>query len=552
MIGGDDELHLLDLLGGFRLRSRNNLTVFIPSKKSRALIGILALSREGERSRIWLQNILWCRCQRAEAQNSLRRELSNLRSLLLSAAPDLLEISRDTIKLRLDRCRIDAFAPDADMQRLLEGLDLAGEEEFEDWLRKARTGPTPSYLPAAQPKPDRSFQGYRTQDHRLVVTIKLEPWHDGGADAEFLPELLRQTMSLGLQESGYFRINAAASADASEETPDIHLRIKTRAKGDELALIIMASLATTGELLFTMQDVVAIEPHTWNTTIGKVHAVAAICIDRIVDKCIVNAGLRDERHRARKELLSAIEQMFSLNREKVTASRTTLLLAQGLENQSTFHAWKAYQAIFRHDLAHDYNYSVTLEQCREDLDVALCLDPFNGVTLSLGAHINAFLFRDMERAWELLERAASIGTRNIMYFDARALLLYYSGRYNQARDTAWQAASLGHNLSFRYCFSTSLSMIEAVSGNLDTAIAHGRKALALEPLGKQFSYPPTLRFLGAALAHGGYRDEARQAFSLLGNANEQPIERILGTTGGTLPGVGGTEFIRSAISSAGL
>jgi TolB-like protein/Flp pilus assembly protein TadD len=141
-------LFTLSLLGPFRLQRPDGERIEIPSKKGLALIAMLAMAEEGERTRSWLQDKLWGRRQHAEARGSLRRELSNLRKLLNQdqAAEPLLLFERDRVRLRIDLIEIDARRPagahagDAPSIRgeFLEGLDIPGEEGFEDWLREQR------------------------------------------------------------------------------------------------------------------------------------------------------------------------------------------------------------------------------------------------------------------------------------------------------------------------------------------------------------------------------------------------------------------------------
>jgi TolB-like protein/predicted Zn-dependent protease len=130
----------LGLLGPFRLLTPDGERIEIPSKKGVAVIAMLAMAKDGERTRGWLQDKLWGKRQHAEARGSLRRELSNLRKLLNRDAESLLICERDRVRLRLDLINVDArIAPDPALAGdFLEGLDIAGEDGFEEWLREQR------------------------------------------------------------------------------------------------------------------------------------------------------------------------------------------------------------------------------------------------------------------------------------------------------------------------------------------------------------------------------------------------------------------------------
>jgi DNA-binding SARP family transcriptional activator len=131
----------LDLLGSFRLVDPNGHRILLASKRSRVLLAMLATSRLGERSRRWLQERLWGSRDRCNAQASLRRELSNLRRLLNSERGNLLIIEREAVLLDLDMIVVDVRDPArvaSSRDDFLEGVDIACEEEFEDWLREER------------------------------------------------------------------------------------------------------------------------------------------------------------------------------------------------------------------------------------------------------------------------------------------------------------------------------------------------------------------------------------------------------------------------------
>src|SRR5689334_20774235 len=102
---GAEEQFTLSLLGPFRLIAPGGERVEVASRKGRALIAMLAMANEVERARRWLQEKLWGTRQQAQAASSLRRELSDLRSLLNVAtkrgAGPLLITGNDRVRLDL-------------------------------------------------------------------------------------------------------------------------------------------------------------------------------------------------------------------------------------------------------------------------------------------------------------------------------------------------------------------------------------------------------------------------------------------------------------------
>ena len=134
----------LNLLGSFGLYDPQGVRVEIPSRKSVALLGLLATSRDGARSRTFLQDMLWGSRSPAQAQASLRRELSNLRHCVNGGSQELIVTQHSRVSLRLDALDIDILSLSKLAAGLpkdavfLEGVDLQAEDGFEDWLREQR------------------------------------------------------------------------------------------------------------------------------------------------------------------------------------------------------------------------------------------------------------------------------------------------------------------------------------------------------------------------------------------------------------------------------
>jgi TolB-like protein len=131
--------YVLSLLGPFRLSAPDGQRIDVSSKKGQALIAMLAMAGGGERTRSWLQMQLWGSRGADQAQASLRSELSGLRNRVNAGSQPLLMADHSRIWLDLSLVEIDARSGvDAMGEEFLEGLDVAGEDGFEDWLREER------------------------------------------------------------------------------------------------------------------------------------------------------------------------------------------------------------------------------------------------------------------------------------------------------------------------------------------------------------------------------------------------------------------------------
>jgi TolB-like protein len=129
-------------MGTFRLVGPDGARIDIASRKGMAMVAMLALAQDGERTRGWLQEKLWGQRDRPQAQGSLRRELTLLREYLNTGRKPALMCERQWVRLDLSQFDIDALTlrpAGGAAGEFLEGFDLAGEEGFEDWLREQRS-----------------------------------------------------------------------------------------------------------------------------------------------------------------------------------------------------------------------------------------------------------------------------------------------------------------------------------------------------------------------------------------------------------------------------
>lgn len=124
------------LWGAFRLYDAAGERIHLSSKKATALLAMLATAPGGERTRSWLQDRLWGSRQKEQAQQSLRRELAEIRKLL-AEHPDLIAADRDRVRMDMGQVKVDRSDGIAGAV-FLEGIDLPGEDGFEEWLRDQR------------------------------------------------------------------------------------------------------------------------------------------------------------------------------------------------------------------------------------------------------------------------------------------------------------------------------------------------------------------------------------------------------------------------------
>lgn len=143
----NDPSHLT-LFGGFSLTASTGEPVAVSSRKAQVLISYLAHRSGQPIPRTKLAAMFWSETSESEARHSLRQCLLVLRQTL-AAAPGLLDIGPEAVRLRRDRVATDALefegliakgteeslgrAIDLYRGEFLEGIHLAGEP-IDEWI----------------------------------------------------------------------------------------------------------------------------------------------------------------------------------------------------------------------------------------------------------------------------------------------------------------------------------------------------------------------------------------------------------------------------------
>ena len=170
---------------------------FLPrGRKTRGLLACLCLA-QGERvSRSRLVGLLWDRSGEAQARMSLRQSLSELNSIVNRHVPALVEIERDSVRIVVRKCWVDALAifhASADTaaqtstlvepysERLLEDLD-GMTPSFDQWLTAERTRFEDHVRKILEAELERLTEQNANPEMRAAAArrlINFEPTHEG-------------------------------------------------------------------------------------------------------------------------------------------------------------------------------------------------------------------------------------------------------------------------------------------------------------------------------------------------------------------------------------
>jgi TolB-like protein/DNA-binding SARP family transcriptional activator len=170
---------------------------FLPrGRKTRGLLACLCLAHGELISRSRLLGLLWDRSAEPQARMSLRHSLSELNSIVNRYVPGLVEIGRDSIRIDVRKCWVDALgiieaSADATSdtsnliqpysERLLEDLDGIAPS-FDQWLAAERTRFEDRVRKIFEAELDRLAEQNATPEVRAAAArrlINFEPTHEG-------------------------------------------------------------------------------------------------------------------------------------------------------------------------------------------------------------------------------------------------------------------------------------------------------------------------------------------------------------------------------------
>jgi TolB-like protein/DNA-binding SARP family transcriptional activator len=186
------------LVGTMRAVGPGGIDLLPRGRKTRGLLAYLCLA-QGERvSRNRLIGLLWDRSADAQARMSLRQSLSELNGVVNRHVPGLVVIDRDSVRIDVERCWVDALAileasvdpandstnlVQPDGGRLLEDLDGVSPS-FDHWLAAERSRFEDRVRKILEAELDHLIEQNAKPEVRAAAArrlINFEPTHEGAA-----------------------------------------------------------------------------------------------------------------------------------------------------------------------------------------------------------------------------------------------------------------------------------------------------------------------------------------------------------------------------------
>lgn len=150
--------------------------------------------------------------------------------------------------------------------------------------------------------------------------------------------------------------------------------------------------------------------------------------------------------------------------------------------------------------------TVDAERAWRAATTAIELDPNDAFCLSVAAHIEAFLRKNLDTAADMFDRALSLNENCAFAWGVSGATYSFLGRPDEALERLRNAWRLSPFDPMNFFFCTVAGLAEIISGRYDQAVGWLRKSERLNP-----RFAATLRTLVAALALSGDVEGAKVA-----------------------------------------
>ena len=252
------------LVGNMRAVAPDGADFLPRGRKTRGLMAFLCLA-QGERiSRSRLVGLLWDRSGEAQARMSLRQSLSELNSIVNRHVPGLVEIDRESVRLDVSKCWVDALAileASADAathtgslvepysERLLEDLDGI-TPSFDQWLTAEGTRFEDRVRKILEAELDRLTEQNARPEVRAAAArrlINFEPTHEGAVRSMMKAFAQMGDRAQAIREFERCRqmLQRMLDLPPSKETVAVYEAI--RIESTEMAFAVVSHERTSGE-----------------------------------------------------------------------------------------------------------------------------------------------------------------------------------------------------------------------------------------------------------------------------------------------------------------
>jgi len=527
----------------------------ITSKKGRVLLAMMLTANDAERSRIWLQNILW---SRGSSPESLRRELAALRASLSTHSDQVFprNTPRDVIRINSALFATDISSSHShDGALFLEGMSFEREPLIEKWIVETRhrlTQPSPEQRNLTVPEHDvktKSNTSFKLvkEDRRSVsqrsgrigIGVNEVQWDiSAGAQAQLKPivhEILSRINRVLISTGGIDVFDFTVNKNMPDMTrmpsiDEMHVSTSIRVSQTFSGIFVTLTLSDhkTNQVLCIRKFELATDANGQSIVSEEnIKFFVAESADEISLLLVKNKiGSSNETTSLIARIHEAVYSMFGLSDTGIDVSEKNLDAILDQDSEGIVHAWRAFLCTQKMDDPRLNSLQALREEAESFANKALSINPYNALVRSLLTHVYSFVLNDFESANEHLNAAKDLYSDHLVTFDAESMLKLYTGNLDQSFMAAQSAAKIGRFLPFRYLFMTSLCMIHSKRGDYVNSIQAGEHALKIHPPKATRVYSPTIRYLSESYARNGQSDHADKLLSELSEKGKLVVHQL--------------------------
>lgn len=491
----------LFLSGVFRLEDKDGERVDLKSAKAQGLLAMLAMSRDGERNRAWLQSNLWSDRAPEQASGSLRQALMYLRRILDPLGVSL-EADRTRVALSLDGLTVI----NDPSQEFLEGIDVR-DDAFESWLRTQRSGRhAVDVVGSVVPK-----SGW---------AISLLPQSQGQGLDRWFECLFSDSLSRSLREVFAAPVQIEVPPTPGDHAISIRVESFAAAEGSLTLRVTVEHPALrhqvwSGHCTIPVRGAPPIDhPDLLRLVVDMIEALG--------DYFVGFGGggnLEDPDSMCRL----AIRSLFSMDPARIIEADNVFAQAYDMNPRGLYLAWRAQLKAIQSVEKLGGDPKALAEEGVFYCEQALELEPNNSMVLATLSNALRRFSGDKARSLSLAKRSAQLNPANPMAWSA----LSSASAYVKDEGTAYRAAVAAHQLvklsPHRFWFDCQRFIAALPLGELDQAIAYAERTHMENP-----KFKPPLRYLVALYANDNRTQEALLAAERLKTLEDDfSIERLL-------------------------
>ena len=501
---------LIDLRGAGEI-SLNGEALPIVSKKTRAILSMLALAPEYRLSRSLLKARLWGDRSESQASASLRQALSALRKVLQNH-PSILEITQEFVSLDNHQAQVISPHPG---ETLLAGLDIK-DHGFDDWLRHERSnheinpGGTHEgfYEPDALALSDSSVVGIGV----LNCLVDGES-HHGEVVGDIVTDLItREIRNFGIAETYDYRNKIVTTqSQGSQISRGVDFFVQVSVQLLENTYFINCRFFDSLDNRQLWNGYCKVTANSGYLESGEFR----LFVNNVLDAALFvfsSPGFEEhsDKRQSSKLALAAINEILKGRNGDLEQADRYLDQAYETNKRSVYLGWKTHLVAYLIGERLIDNSAEHRKMLRETVAIAEEQGRFNPVTLALVAHTYSFIFHDYDKALQIFERMFQLNPMQAICFDLSAVTNVYVCNKEQAWEQSQLAFKLGRFSPYRYCIDTTCTMAAAINERYDEAIKYGDSATQQKP-----TFTAALRYLAAAKSLAGDTEGANDSYQKL-------------------------------------